>query len=128
MTKKTRWKDTLPGVQEPSLTMAALYLTNAIYRLNAPRQAVRAAAVDTAYAAAHIRAVRKSWGVPSQLVGDIDTRNYGPDTLLWDALCEVSIVSYHTTCKRPMSSQEVLAQRLRQAEAALRTYWREARA
>lgn len=114
MTKKIRWKDTLPLPESSRLEDAAYHLAWAIGCTNGSPWQVH----HVSKAAAIIRSVRKSLDADYGRLDD----NPGPnnsDDLLWVALsCTVAAALVGT--------HERKSYHLRAAEAALRTYWREA--
>lgn len=113
MTKKIRWKDTLPLPESSRLEDAAHCLAWAIgYTHGSPSQVHH-----VSRAAAIIRAARKNLDADYGRVGDNPARR-GSDLLLWVALnC--------TATAALVGTHERKSYHLRAAEACLRTYWRE---
>jgi len=122
---KQRWKDTLPVVGiRPSLLMASQHLVHAIALASLGRTAGdrERAATAAAFAAAHIRAYRKSLGVESKRCDSLD-EDMAPDELLWSALLHLCYVGmFHAPPNEPK------AYHLRAAEADLRELWKRGQA
>lgn len=113
MSKQT-WKDTLPVVDAPpTLRAAARYLTDALAWSSS-----RDRGVSAGWAAAHIRAYRKSLGVKSERLVNVFPDDEG---LLWSALEAVSIAATFDTPERA-------ARWCRAAEADLRELWKRGQA
>lgn len=124
---KQRWKDTLPQVtyQQPSLVMAAQHLVNALGWSGRDRTAGdrERAAAAAAFAAAHIRAYRKTLGVESHRC-DYRVASFTSGTdeeLLWRALTAVTWAARHKTGYEA-------AMWCRWAEADLRELWKRGQA
>lgn len=112
---KQRWKDTLPQVtyQQPSLVMAAQHLVNALGWSGRDR------GVSASYAAAHIRAYRKSLGVKGahrrSACQQVD------EGALWAALESVAAAAL-------ADDPHTVAVWCRYAEADLRELWKRGQA
>lgn len=118
---KQRWKDTLPvlGIR-PSLLLASQHLVNAMAwgglgRTAGDRERAAAAA---AFAAAHIRAYRKTLDVKTERDVAICCSEPGSDEqVLWQALTWVTWAARHET-----SDEAAVCCRI--AEAGLRELWK----
>lgn len=114
MTKKIRWKDTLPLPESSRLEDAAHCLAWAIgYTHGSPSQVHH-----VSRAAAIIRAARKNLDAD---YGRLDDNPAPNNDLLWVALrCTATAARVY--------SAERQSYHLRAAEACLRTYWKQAQA
>lgn len=120
---KHRWKDTLPSLEEPpDLAMAASLISYGIRGgvfHTQEADAAHARSHAAAWAAAHIRAYRKTLGVKSERR---ESRDEGmtPDELLWSAMSHLCYAGlFH--------DDEYAVYHLRAAEADLRELWKRGR-
>ena len=116
---KQRWKDTLPETcaLATSLTWVAGSLSVAM-RANEDESRD----ISAAYAAAHIRAYRKSLGVKSKRCESLD-EGMTPEELLWSAMSHLCYAGlFHD------DEAKYTAYHLRAAEADLRELWKRGQA
>lgn len=109
----TRWKDTLPPMPyEPSLAKAASCIASAIEWKNPP-------GYYEGWAAAHIRAYRKTLDVKSKRCESLD-EGMTPEELLWSAMSHLCYAGLFHDDDGPKWT----AYQLRAAEADLRELWK----
>lgn len=120
MSKQT-WKDTLPSVDEPTLVDAADNIAGALVAHLDDTLGFMGSKHAT-YAAAHIRAYRKTLDVKSERCESLD-EDMTREELLWSAMSHLCYAGlFHD------DEAKYTAAHLRAAEANLRELWKQGQA